>query len=600
MRFRLPLFVCGLALAVAGCNFTLAEDVTPPPDYVPPTPMPTLGPLYPSVAPDVQTGAVIFAEKCSPCHGASGMGDGPQSMQLPVTVPGIGLAEVARKAVPADWFKVVTQGNLDRFMPPFAGSLSDAERWAVVGYVLTLHSSGELVARGQALVDADCPSCRQVFSDLERMAGLSDDALARIIREGDSEVPAFAANYSDQDAYAAVAYARSLSLHVGSEAASATAVTPSTPAAGTETAPVTESATGVGQVSGSIESSTGSQVGALTVTLHGFDHAADQTSGPQEVLTISTATAPDGSYRFDDVEMPPNRIFLSDVVYAGITYRSGFQAAGADSRSIALPALKLYEPSTDASLLTLDQVHIYTDFATPGTVQVLEIFAFSNSSDRSVIISTDGTSIPFIQLPAQAVNQGYEAGQGSETFVTADQGLAVVPSDKPYSIIAFFNLAFEKSLDFTQRMAIDTPSVLLLVPDGIKADGAQLAAEGPQVIQNNNYQEYSAADLTSGQSLSFKLSGRPRQSPATGPDVQQRWLIGGGALGLTLIVVGLLLYVRERRLRTTEVLAPEFETTDEVLDAILALDDLHRAGKIPDDAYQRRRLELKEMLRELS
>ena len=41
-----------------------------------------------------------------------------------------------------------------------------------------------------------------------------------------------------------------------------------------------------------------------------------------------------------------------------------------------------------------------------------------------------------------------------------------------------------------------------------------------QVIENDNYQEYSAADLKSG-SLSFTLSGRPRTSSATGLDAQQ-------------------------------------------------------------------------------
>ncbi len=43
-----------------------------------------------------------------------------------------------------------------------------------------------------------------------------------------------------------------------------------------------------------------------------------------------------------------------------------------------------------------------------------------------------------------------------------------------------------------------------------------------------------------------------------------------------------------------------FESTDEVMDAILALDDLHRAGKISDQAYQNRRDELKEILKEMS
>jgi hypothetical protein len=36
------------------------------------------------------------------------------------------------------------------------------------------------------------------------------------------------------------------------------------------------------------------------------------------------------------------------------------------------------------------------------------------------------------------------------------------------------------------------------------------------------------------------------------------------------------------------------------MDAIIALDDLHRAKKIPDEAYHLRREELKERLKELS
>jgi hypothetical protein len=41
----------------------------------------------------------------------------------------------------------------------------------------------------------------------------------------------------------------------------------------------------------------------------------------------------------------------------------------------------------------------------------------------------------------------------------------------------------------------------------------------------------------------------------------------------------------------------EFESSEDVLDAIVTLDDLHRAGKITDEAYQKRRSELKEILK---
>jgi hypothetical protein len=339
----------------------------------------------------------------------------------------------------------------------------------------------------------------------------------------------------------------------------------------------------------------------LNVTLHGFDHGQDQTTGPQEVLTLSSTAGANGSYTFENVAMPQNRIFLAEAEYAGLKYRSAFGAVPANSSSLALPSLKLYEKSTDFALLKLTQVHIYTDFATAGTVQVLEIFAFSNPSDRSVIISTDGSSIPFIKLPENAQNVGYEAGQDSAPFTAADKGLAAVPSGTPYSIIAFFNLPYDQKLDLSQPFTIDAPAIILLTPDGMKVTSKQLNDKGVQVIQSNTYHEFSANELKAGQSLSFSISGKPSTSSATGLDARQITMIGGGGLGILLIAAGMFLYFRDRR-RMPKLQNNEsgFDSPDEVMDAILALDDLHRAGKIGDDAYQKRRNDLKTILKEIS
>lgn len=609
MKFRHILIVICAALMLTACNFSLAADITPPPNYVSPTPMPTLGVLYPSSAPDIQNGATIFAENCAACHGDKGMGDGPQSMQLPVTVPGIGLPEVARSASPAEWFKIVTQGNLDRFMPPFVGALNDQQRWNVVSYVLTLHTTPEQIALGKSLFESQCADCAGKFTDQTKMAALSEDDLIQIIRNGQGDTPAFGKDFSVDEAYAVAAYLRRLTF-----AAPPLASTPEAAATLTETASavngtseaVTSSSStpeampAPGVVSGSVEMTSGSLPANLDVTLHGFDHAQDQTSGPQEVLTLNATTAPDGTFKFENVEMPENRIFLAEVSYAGIKYQSGFSAAKANSTAISLSPVKLYEPSEDLSLLTLDQVHIYTDFATSGTAQFLEIYAFSNQSDKSVVISTDGTSIPFIKLPDNAQSAGYEVGQNSAPFVSADKGIAVVPSDTPYSIIAFFSLPYDKKLEINQPFAIEASSVILLIPEGMKVDGQRLTNKGIQAIQNNNYQEFSASDLKAGDTLNFTISGRPKTSSATGIDTRQGLLIGAGVLGILLILAGAFLYIRDRRRDEEYNNEAEFESTDEVMDAILALDDLHRAGKISDEAYQTRREELKEILKDMA
>jgi len=68
-----------------------------------------------------------------------------------------------------------------------------------------------------------------------------------------------------------------------------------------------------------------------------------------------------------------------------------------------------------------------------------------------------------------------------------------------------------------------------------------------------------------------------------------------------LILAGVWMYLRDRNRPNEEIeeeeTEEEFDNEEEILDAIIALDDLHRAGKIPDEAYQSRRAELKAKLK---
>jgi len=101
----------------------------------------------------------------------------------------------------------------------------------------------------------------------------------------------------------------------------------------------------------------------------------------------------------------------------------------------------------------------------------------------------------------------------------------------------------------------------------------------------------------------------PKESTATSststPETvtsNKNLLIGAGALGVALILAGAWMYLRDRNRAEDggdeENAQAEFESSEDVIDAILALDDLHRARKISDEAYQKRRAELKDILKE--
>ena len=159
-----------------------------------------------------ENGALLFTQNCAACHGDTGLGNGPQSQQLPVTVPALGLADTARSDLLAQWFTTVSQGNLERFMPPFIGDLSDQDRWDVVAYALTLHTKPDQIAQGKALFDANCSDCADKFTDQKMMAVLSEDDIIRIIKNGQGDIPAFGKSLSDAQALDVAMYIRTLTF----------------------------------------------------------------------------------------------------------------------------------------------------------------------------------------------------------------------------------------------------------------------------------------------------------------------------------------------------------------------------------------------------
>ena len=628
MKFRFVI-IAGLTVLLSACNFTLARDVTPPPGYVPPTPVATLGPLFPAQAPSTDHGAAIYAEKCAACHGATGLGDGEQGIQLNVTVPAFGLPEIARPASLAQWYTTVTRGNIERFMPPFV-SLSDQERWDVVAYAMTLHMSDEELAKGQELFETNCANCStDFFTDQSKMAELSEVELARIVKEGNDQVPGFGAALSEDDLWRVTAYLRTLSFDTTSVAAAPAAsatpaaitateppaepVTPATEGTplGTEEAQATDEPTvvakaGFGTVSGTVENKTGAALPSdLKVTLRGFEHSADPSTGAQEVFSQEGTVNEDGSFMFEGIEMPTNRIFIAAVTYDGIDLQSDYAIVGEGDTSVSLPSIPLYGKSEDASKLVIDEARIFLEYGTDG-IQIFNVYSFHNPGDETILVRLDENGqIPFFKSPEGTSGFGYETMQDTEKFQQTSDGFAIPPSERSYGLIAFGSMAKAKEFKLTQEFVLPAASVTVFVPEGVKVEGTDTADLGVQAIQNFNFHVYELGSLSAGEKVQLTVSGEPKESASASSSTEttsnQNLLIGAGALGIGLILAGGWIYLRDRNRGQTangEGDEDEFESSEDVIDAIIALDDLHRSKKISDTAYQKRRAELKEILKE--
>lgn len=630
MKLRTILFVVFISLLLAACNMTLAQDVTPPPGYVPPTPVPTHGPLFPAKAPDLQNGAAIYAEKCTACHGTGGLGDGPQGQQLPVSVPPLGVSEVAWKAAPADWFLIVTLGNMDNFMPPFA-SLNDQERWDVVAYAQSLSSTPELVGQGENLFSENCADCStDFFTSRENMAVLSMDDLVRFLEEGGEGIPALGESLSEDELKSIAVYLRTLTFPASVAASEPAPVIESPEPAPTEAPSVDGMPTeaeqtasspqgeatpeapaemaGFGSVSGRLVNGSGGDVpSGQTVTLIGFDHAMEAGGTPVEVVNETVESDGTGKYVFENVELFENRIFLVETTYQGISFQSELAFSEPGMTELNLADLTLYDSTTESGGLVIEQLHVSFDMANEGSVQISELFTISNLSDKAYTFTTDGTSLPFLPLPEGAANVGLELSQDSAPLMLTDEGFAILPSGDFYSIVAFFSMPYDKKLVLNQPFALPVSSALVIVPEGIKIKTDQLTDEGIQQTQQGfNVQIYSGGGLNAGTPLEMTLSGKAKIATAGEiPDNRQMLLIGAGAFGVVLILAGVWMFMRDRGNLAEDDFEDykddetNFETAEEVMDAIIALDDLHRAKKIADEAYQTRRAELKELLKGL-
>jgi mono/diheme cytochrome c family protein len=543
------------------------------------------------------------------------------------------LPSVGRAAIPSNYFTIVSQGKIENFMPPFSGSLNEQQRWDVVAYALSLHTSAEELAQGKTLYETSCAEChgddgsavaKVDLSDQQFMAKRTEQDLFNAVTKGATGMPAFD-QLTENERWALAAYVRSLTFaKVVSGATlqpSATeAVTP-TPAESTpegtfipigtaeSTSQPVLDATPVptivpnttGNVAGSIANASGGAFPAgLTATLFGFDHGQDATA-PEQVLESTAEVQVDGSFTFENVEIPEGRFFISQVNYQGVPYESDVAVTGPGVTQLSLAPIAIYETTDDLTSLHVDQGHLIIQFD-EARIGVLEFFAISNSGDRTVVFTTDGQTLPFAPMPDGVETLGFDLQQGEAQFISTADGFAVPPSDKQYAVVTGFAMPYDKSAELSVPFGISVPSVNLIAPVGVKIVSDQLTSQPSESGSQNLI--FSGGPFASGDSLTFEVSGKPRieSAPATSVDDNSGVLIGIGALGLALIAVGVFLFLRDRRKSQDEEaeVAPEpaGESAEEIMDAIIALDDQYRAGNISEDAYQKRRADLKARLKD--
>ena len=395
--------------------------------------------------------------------------------------------------------------------------------------------------------------------------------------------------------------------------------------AGSIPASPTQTITSPNEVTASPEPSLGNFTGTLVngsgggipegqkVSLVGLDK--DQTGSYQKVLELQTPINHDGSYSFTGVKISLNRAFLIVASYQGVEYQSNPVIVTDATTDFSIP-VTVYDKANDFNTLIVDQVHLKFDYTSQSAIQVTELFVVTNPGKLVVVVASDGSTIPFLKIPAAAASVQYQLAQGSTQLLTATGGFALLPgADKQYGFLASFSLPYSRSLKYDQLFALPVTSLEVFVPQGMRLSSKQLTAGAAQTIQNQTYLMYQATKMAAGSSLSLALSGKPGSSTGFKFDRQTILWIIIGLVGVLLIGAGMYFYLHDRSLfmKEEQFYLKELEAQEEeieegasgedqesIKEALSALDDLYKTGEIAQEAYDQQQEVLKERLKGIS
>lgn len=342
--------------------------------------------------------------------------------------------------------------------------------------------------------------------------------------------------------------------------------------------------------------------GDLQVRLEGYDH---MTRVYHQTLPLEKG----GQVTFDPVPFKPGRFYFASLNYQGAIYRSDIVELEPDLSSLDLD-VEIYNTTTDHAALSMERVHIFVNFSQEDVVQFGEIFTVSNFGEKTVVAKESGDPVLVFPLPEEAQNLRFESGALGERYILTEEGfgdtLSIPPGSGVYQMLVFFDLPYEnQELAFEQKMKLPVGAVVVITPaGGVKLKGSSLKDMGVREVQDGSIHVYSREQLCKGEKITFSLSGLPDQpsleKSAVSDGDRRHVIIGLSVFGIVLLWVGRWMYVRWKRGEELDASLPdEAVGKEEIMDAIIALDDMYASGEIQEDAYRARRSAFKSRLRHL-
>jgi len=542
-------------------------------------------------------GAILFQQRCVQCHGDQGKGDGPLAEQLPDTLPDFTAPDYTTDKSPQEIFDIITQGRMDKMMPPWGDQLSDEERWDLTAYVWSLHLPKETVDQATKLYETTCTECHG-SSGAGLKEGVPDLTDPKWLAATDAEmVEAFTAashpdigQLSPEEEQLLATAARRFSL-------------------GFDQAQVTVE--GLGDVEVMVTNgTTGEHLANQPVRLLIFEQ--EQFAEMREGTTDE-----EGRTQFTGLPTAPTWAYVVETTYQGLTYHSEVGHFSPDSNMIELIA-SVYDPGATVDAVSIDRAHWLIDITNPSFIDVGEVYSFLNTADRVYAgeqsPGADKPAVLRIPLPEGAIHINVEGETLGERFVLDGTTLIDTQPLPPGNTQIFlrYSLPVEKgTVTLAHQLMYPTAMLNLLAPDiGITIEAPDWQKDDPIQTQGGAFLNYTIFDLPAGATPVATISGISEETMAAGaPDSEPQQVIDRNAapgisgipylpwivLGLGLVVLGGGVAIGWKKHQQTLADRPAMleEQRKALIAQMAALDDAYEAGEIPTDEYHKQRNTLK-------
>lgn len=600
-----------IAFALIGLVAAAAFAQATPPAFEEPPPYDPAAIPPPSDLPVTVLGRSIFLENCAPCHGETGLSDGPVVNDMPSPPPAFADPAVIWEQAPAFYFHTTKYGRIQAMMPPWGNRLSDDEIWLAAYYSMNLHTDQAQVTAGQELYTASCAACHGEGGAGDgpeaegELPDLSDGAAMMLLSNADvlanwqAAHADLGADWSDDEQRNVVDFVRTFTV-----------------------VPPWGSAyrAGRGVVEGQVLQGTegGDSPAGVPVRLRAFINFRDAAS-------FETEADADGGFRFENVMTSSAVVYSLEADFDGVRYGSSFFEFAPDSL-LETADVTVYAAGADADVITTPRANWVIDFE-PGALVIGQVYNVGNDSDRAFTgVEVDGVDVPVtyvmplpdgadnVQLPDGVIGEDYRA-DNTAVYDTR----AVAPGEVARQIFVSYGVpvdgsAVEIELPVVNELANLNLLVAALPNLTVEVDGLSYVENN--TIQGAEYELWGGPTVPAGTTIKVTLDGAltagdidPRafaeEPAATGGNEPRTAVataepIGAGAalaLGGALAVALAGVFVWSTRNAGSKQMRQSLATEKSVLlQQLAALDDQHARGELDDTSWTTERARLKRQL----